>query len=168
MGKKISGQGWFAVRIEMRGTRPVAILTGDHFRPDEREIANAVAGVDSKESIGSGKSPVYLVKDCVVDIAFRTSRMKLGTKLVDCHDGLRGKPCGTCQKCKDAMDRIFTRVILGALELPDADLSKRLISAIRNVIGMPWVDAPWSGPMTEEDVKRIFEELGVTPTNEGE
>ena len=58
MKKKISGQGWFLARIEMRGTRPVAVLTGDHFCPDQKTIANAVAGVDGKESVAAGNSPV--------------------------------------------------------------------------------------------------------------
>ena len=69
MGKKISGQGWFAVKIEMRGTRAVAVLTGDHFRPDQKDIANAVTGCEGNDSALSGGSPVYLVKDSVVGVA---------------------------------------------------------------------------------------------------
>ena len=168
MGKKISGHGWFAVKIEMRGTRPVAVLTGDHFGPDQREIANAVAGVDSRESVLHGKSPIYLVKDSVVRVAFGASRMKQALKLMDCNDGLHGKPCGKCEKCKEAREKMFTRVILGALELPNDDMSVKLRDAVRNVIGLSWADAPWCEPMTEGEVNEVFEELGVTPANEGE
>lgn len=166
MGKKTSGPGWFLVRIEMRGTRAVAVLTGDHFGPGQREIANAVAGMDGKESVADGGSPVYLVKDSVVGLALSASRMKSALKLADCHDGLRGKPCGTCEKCAEERARMFTRVILGALELPGGDLPKRLRETIQQVIGMPWADAPWSEPMTDEEVERVFEELGVQPANE--
>lgn len=168
MGKKISGQGWFAVKIEMRGTRPVAVLTGDHFWSNEREIANAVSRVDGNESAIAGGSPVYLVKDSVVGVALCASRTKRCLKIVDCHDGPRGKPCGKCRKCMESRARIFTRVILGSLELPETDLSKRLRDAVQQVIGLPWTDAPWSGPMTDEEVEEVFEELGVTPVKEGE
>ena len=168
MGKKISGQGWFAVKIEMRGTRAVAVLTGDHFGPDERDIANAVAGIDGRESAVSGGSPVYLVKDSVMRVAIWASRQKQALELSDCHDGLRGKPCGRCTKCMDARERMFTRVVLGALELPENELSNKLREAIQNVIGLSWADAPWEEPMTEDEVNEIFEELGVRPANEGE
>lgn len=168
MKKKISGQGWFLVRIEMRGTRPVAVLTGDHFCPDQKTIANAVAGVDGKESVAAGNSPVYLVKDSVVRVALGASRMKQALKLMDCNDGLHGKPCGKCEKCRAAREKMFTRVILGAIELPDNNLSMKLIDAIRNVIGLSWADAPWEEPMTEDEVNEVFEEQGVTPANEGE
>jgi hypothetical protein len=168
MGKKISGQGWFAVKIEMRGTRAVAVLTGDHFGPDERDIAKAVAGVDGRESAVSGGSPVYLVKDSVVRVAMGASSQKQALELSDCHDGLRGKPCGRCNKCMEARERMFTRVVLGALELPENELSNKLREAIQNVIGLSWTDAPWEEPMTEDEVNEVFEELGVTPANEGE
>lgn len=163
MVKKISGQGWFAVKIEMRGTRAVAVLTGDHFGPDERDIANAVAGVDGRESAVSGGSPVYLVKDSVVRVAIGASRQEQALGLSDCHDGLRGKPCGRCTKCREARERMFTRVVLGALDLPENELSRKLREAIQNVIGLSWSDAPWSDPMTDEEVEAVFEELGVTP-----
>ena len=168
MGKKISGQGWFAVKIEMRGTRPAAILTGDHFWPDEREIANAVVGVDGRESAISGGSPTYLVKDSVVRVALGASRTKHSLSLADCHEGPRGKPCGKCAKCAEAREIIFTRVILGGLELPECNLSKNLREAVRQVVGLPWADAPWSSPMTEGEVGNVFEELGIKPANEGE
>lgn len=168
MGKKISGQGWFAVKIEMRGTRAVAVLTGDHFGPDERDIANAVAGVDGRESAVSGGSPVYLVKDSVVRVAIGASWQKQALELSDCHDGLRGKPCGKCTKCRDARERMFTRVVLGALELPENELSNKLREAIQNVIGLSWADAPWSEPMTDEEVNEVYEKMGVEPAKEGE
>ena len=168
MAKEKPVQGWFLVRIEMRGRVPVAVLTGDHFWPDEKDIANAVAGVDGKESAIAGGSPLYLVKDSVVRVALGAARMKSALKLSDCHDGARGKPCGKCDKCKDARERMFTRVILGSLELPENDLSKRLRDAVQQVIGLPWTDAPWSVPMTDEEVEEVFEELGVSPVKEGE
>ena len=168
MKKKISGQGWFLVRIEMRGTRPVAVLTGDHFCPDQKEIANAVAGVDSRESVVHGKSPIYLVKDSVMRVALGSSRTKLALKLMDCNDGLHGKPCGKCEKCRAAREKMLTMVILGAIELPDNNLSMKLMDAIQNVIGLSWADLPWEDPMTEDEVNEVFEELGVTPANEGE
>lgn len=168
MNKKISGQGWFAVKIEMRGTRPVAVLTGDHFGPDQYDIAKAVAGVEGKERVALGESPVYLAKDSLVRVALGASNMKLALKLSDCHDGLRGKPCGKCNKCKIARERMFTTVMLGAMELPKCNLSDKMRDAIRLVIGLSWSDAPWSEPMTEDEVNEVFEEQGVTPANEGE
>jgi hypothetical protein len=168
MGKKTSGQGWFLVRIDKRGTRPVAVLTGDHFGPDQKEIANAVAGVDGNDSIKAGGSPVYLVKDSVVAIALGASKKKSALKLTDCRDGVRGKPCGKCNKCIEAKERMFTRIILGSIELPRTELSDRVRDAVQNVIGLQWADAPWCEPMTEDEVNEVFEELGVTPANEGE
>lgn len=168
MKKKISGQGWFLVRIEMRGTGPVAVLTGDHFGPDQKSIANAVAGVDGKESVAAGGSPVYLVKDSVVGIALGAYRNKSALKMSDCRRGAFGRPCGKCGKCINARERAFTRVILGSLELPKNEMTDRVRGAVQRVIGLQWADAPWSSPMTDEEVEEVFEELGVTPIKEGE
>ena len=168
MGKNISDQGWFAVKIEMRGNRPVAVLTGDHFCPDQKSIANAVAGVDGKESVTAGGSPVYLVKDSAVRIALGAYRNKSALKLSNCHDGAFGRPCGKCAKCIEARERMFTRAVLGSLELPPSVMSEKARDAVRQVIGLQWADAPWSGPMTDEEVEEVFEELGVAPVKEGE
>lgn len=168
MGKKISVQGLFAVRIEMRGGSLVAALTGEHFGPEEKGIAFAVARADSERDVAGGLSPTYLVKDSVIEIAYRMYRLGLKHDASNCHAGDFGGPCGMCDRCKAIAMEQFTMVVLGSLDLPKGDLPERLTSAVGSAVGLSRTDAPWARPMTEEEVEEVFEELGVNPVKEGE
>ena len=167
MGKDILGQGLFAVRIEMRGGSLVAALTGEHFGPEEQGIAFAMARADSERDVAAGRSPTYLVKDSVIEIAYRMYRLALKHDASNCHAGDCGGPCGMCDRCKAIAMEQFTMVVLGSLDLPKGDLPERLTSAVGSAVGLSRTDAPWARPMTEEEVERVFDLLDVK-TQKGE
>jgi len=157
-----SGHGVFAVRIDVGDHGVEAVLTGEHFGPDEIGVARAVVGEESAKSVANGGSPVYLARDSVVKLAVSSMRRALRSGASDCTSGTCGEPCGDCETCRAAEREVFTRVILGAIELPDGDLSERLREAVSSVIGMTWADAPWEQAMTEEEVDEVFTETGTT------
>lgn len=138
-----------------------ARLTGEHFRPDEIGIAKAAAVKYGSASLANGGSPVYLVRDSVVRLAMMSRRRALRAGLSECTSGTCNEPCGDCEECRNAEKDAFTRVILGAIKLPPESLAKGLRESISSVIGLPWVDAPWEGAMTDEEVAEVFDELGV-------
>lgn len=152
-------QGAFAVKLSF-DNGVSAVLTGEHFNPDEVEVARVIVANESKESVACGGSPVYLVRDSVMRLALSARRNALRT-MSECTSGTCGEPCGDCDTCRAAERDAFTRVILGAMELPSGDLSDRLRDSVSSVIGMVWADAPWEGAMTEEEVEDVFNELGV-------
>lgn len=163
-----SGHGVFPVKLEFGENGIEAVLTGDYFGPDEIGVAKAMACEDGARSVANGGSPVYLVRDSVVKLAVSSMRRALRSGASDCTSGTCGEPCGDCETCSAAEREVFTRVILGALELPDGDLSERLRDAVSSVIGLTWSDAPWEKAMTEEEAEEVFVELGVEKANRKE
>jgi len=161
-----SGHGVFAVRIEVGDHGVEAVLTGEHFGPDEIGVARAVVGEESAKSVANGGSPVYLARDSVVKLAVSSMRRALRSGASDCTSGTCGEPCGYCEECRNAEKDAFTRVILGAIELPPGSLAEGLREAVSSVIGLPWSDAPWEGAMTDEEVAEVFDELGVEDKTE--
>lgn len=157
-----SGHGVFLVKLEFGENGVEAVLTGDYFGPDEIGMAKAMACEDGAKSVANGGSPVYLAKDSVVKLAVSSMRRALRSGASDCTSGTCGEPCGYCETCRAAEREVFTSVILGAIELPDGDLSERLSEAMSSVIGMTWADAPWEQAMTEEEVDEVFTETGTT------
>lgn len=142
------------------------IVDGCHFGADEKDIANAISGDHANSAIADGTSPMFLVKDSVVRTAMRSKRNAIAAGLSDCHDGANGEACGHCEICRDAEREAFTRVVLAGAELPHGDLPSRLRTAVMSVTGMAWVDAPWEGAMSDEEVNEVFEEskeLGLCP-----
>ena len=157
-----SGNGVFFVELVADGgPRVEARLTGEHFRPDEIGIAKAVAAKYGSESVANGGSPVYLVRDSVVRLAMMSRNRALRAGLSECTSGTCNEPCGNCEECRNAERDAFTRVILGAIELPDGSLAEGLREAVSSVIGLPWADAPWDGAMTDEEVAEVFDKFGV-------
>lgn len=162
-----SGHGVFAVELRMRNVpRVEAVLTGEHFSVDETGMAKAIAGRDGSALVANGGSPVYLVRDSVVKLALMSRRRALRSGMSECASGTCNEPCGDCEECRNAESDAFTRVILGAMELPSGDLSDRLRDAVSSVIGMVWADAPWESAMTDEEVEEVFNELGVKSKTE--
>lgn len=160
---KSPNQGVFGVRLEMSGGGLSAVLTGEHFRPDELDVAAAVSGPSALEAATTDSSPVYLVRDSVVGLAVRSMDVAARRGSPDCHSGQGGAPCGVCEKCMDEGREAFTRVILGSLELPECDLARRVSDAVASVIGLAWTDAPWNGAMSDGDVEEVFTKMGVCP-----
>lgn len=157
-----SGHGVFAVELHIRnGNRVEAVLTGEHFCADEAGIAKAVSGIDGTSLSDDSDAHVYFVRDSVVKLALMSRRRALRSGLSECASGTCNEPCGDCEECRNAESDAFTRVILGAIELPSGDLSDRLRDAVSSVIGMVWADAPWESAMTDEEVEEVFNELGV-------
>lgn len=162
-----SGNGVFFVELIVGGgPRVEARLTGEHFRPDEIGIAKAVAVKCWSASVANGGSPVYLVRDSVVRLAMMSRDRALRAGLSECTSGTCNEPCGNCEECRNAERDAFTRVILGAIELPDGSLAEGLREAVSSVIGLPWADAPWDGAMTDEEVAEVFDKLEVEDKTE--
>ena len=162
-----SGNGVFLVELVVCGGKRVeARLTGEHFRPDEIGIAKAVSVKYVSASVANGRSPVYLVRDSVVRLAMMSRNMALRAGVSECTSGTCNEPCGYCEECMNAEKDAFTRVILGAIELPPVSLAEGLRDAVSSVIGIPWADAPWDGAMTDEEVEEVFDELGVEDKTE--
>lgn len=153
-------QGAFAVKLSF-DNGVSAVLTGEHFNPDEIEVARIIVANESKESVACGGSPVYLVRDSVMRLALSARRNALRT-MSECSSGTCGEPCGDCDTCRSAERDAFTRVILGAIELPEGDLTERLREVVSSVIGMTWSDAYWEQAMTEEEVDEVLTETGTT------
>lgn len=157
-------QGLFACKIVVNNGKVEVALTGDHYGADEHGVARAMARTDGAFSAAKGGSPIYLVKDSVVDVAVRLYRRGLRHEASGCHDGPKGKPCGKCARCKSIALEQFSMVVLGTLDLPEAGgLSERVGDAVRQAVGLAWSDAPWARAMTEKEVERVFEVLEIKP-----
>ena len=153
-----SGNGVFFVELVVGGgPRVEARLTGEHFKPDEIGISKAVAVKYGSASVANGGSPVYLVRDSVVRLALMSSKRALRAGLSECTSGTCNEPCGYCEECRNAEKDAFTRVILGAIELPPGSLAEGLREAVSSVIDLPWADAPWDGAMTDEEGAEGFD-----------
>lgn len=161
-------QGLFCVKISIGNNVPIAVLTGDHFEAKYASVARAAARAESRKSMLQDGSPVYLVADSVVGLAVDARRRALRDGLADCHGGSKGGPCGECAVCQAARDEAFTRIILSAIELPKSDLSKALETSIGDTIGAIKVDAPWNGAMSDDDVAKVFDEMGIVHDKGGE
>lgn len=158
-----NGQGWFVVKLPVRGGAPVAVLTGEHFSSDERMLAMATIGINGKSDIVDGGSPAFLAKDSAVRFALQARRRALRDGFSACHAGDKGMPCGECELCDAARNDAFTRILLGAVEVYGRGLSERLRNVLSSVVGSVWVDAPWETAMDDEEVDDVFKELGVEP-----
>ena len=165
---KENKQGLFAVKINAVDGKVSAVLTGQHFDADEADVAKAILANEEKESVVNGGSPIYLVRDSVVRVATGAYAYYLKCVLSTCHDGPKGKACGKCKTCKDAQRDAFSWTVMSDVDLPETDLTARVVSAVGSVIGRTWADAPWSKPMDEEEVEEVFNKLGVKPVKEGE
>lgn len=158
----MAGQGLFGVKFEIVDGSLCAVLTGDHYSGGETAKALKAFVEDSKSVLMLGSSPVYLVRDTVVRVAVQMMRRMIRDEAVDCHEGENGWPCGSCKTCEAAKKEAFTHVVIGNLEVPVSELQIRLDSVVRSTVGLGWVDSPWWPPFTDEEVKEVFEELGVT------
>ena len=157
---------FFVELIVYRGLRVEARLTGEHFRQDEIDIAKAIAVKYGAASVANGGSPVYLVRDSVVRLALMSRKRALRSGISECTSRTCNEPCGYCEECMNAEKDAFTRVILGAIELPTGSISECIREAVSSIIGIPWVDSPWDGAMTDEEVAEGFDELGVEDKTE--
>lgn len=155
--------GLFAVRLETVGGSICAMLTGEHWEAGDAELAKSAARDSVKKALAKEGSPIYLVSDAVVELAFRAVWRAFRDEIPDCHDGENGKPCGSCRACEAARREAFTDAVIGSLELQGNDFGKRLDDAVRSVIGLTWLNAPWTRPMTQDEVLETFRKLGVKP-----
>ncbi len=165
------GQGWFAVKLQIRDGRTVAELTGDHFRSGQEDAANDAVSIGLKHAISEGESPVYLVRDSMVEVAVGAARRATRSGLSDCNRGIGGKPCGECERCLAAQREAFTSVILCGVDLPEDGVSARLCETVPSVLGMSFADAPWKEGMTDKEVNDILEEteeIGLVNNNRKE
>lgn len=154
-------QGMFAVRLAFDGGVS-AVLTGEHYSPEEVGAARAIVAEESAKAMAEGSSPVFLVRDSVVKTALGARKHALRSGVSECASGTCGEPCGDCEACRKAERDAFTSVILGAMDLPEGSLAERLRAAVSSVLGMTWADSPWSTAMTEEEVDEVFTETGTT------
>lgn len=161
-------QGLFAFKIKAVDGKVSAVLTGQHFDAAEADVAKAILAEEDRKSVVNGDSPIYLARDSMVRTAMGAYAHYLKCVLSTCHDGPKGKACGKCKTCKDAQRDAFSWVIISDANLPETDLTARVVCAVSSVIGRTWADAPWSKPMDEEEVEEVFRKLGVKPVKEGE
>lgn len=157
--------GYFYVKLNDENGRISARLTGEHFSPEEEDVARAMVSIDGAFSVmgtDSNGPPIYLVRDSVIRVASGAYGKALTAMISKCHDGPRGKPCGKCEQCVKAREDAFTMVVLAGLKLPEGELSGRIRSAVDSAIGMVWSDDTWNGPMTEDEVEDTFEKIGVS------
>ena len=133
------------MKLSVAAGNVAAALTGDHFKDEDADVANAMVGCDLRTAMFEHGSPTYLVPDSAISLA------------ADMHE--RGNPSG-----QDA----FTTVALGGIKLPDTDLSRRLKKALADAIGMVWSDAPWDKEMSDERVEDVFNMFGISQKKEEE
>ena len=115
-----------------------ALLTGDHYGADDGYSASVATEKDVKAAMLEKRSPMYLVPDSVV-------RMAMDVRM----------------RCDEGGDEAFTRVVLGGLLLPLSDLTGRIDKSVISTIGMTTMDAHWCEAMTDNEIDRVFKELGV-------
>lgn len=160
-------QGMFAVRLAFDGGVS-AVLTGEHYSPEEVGAARAIVAEESAKAMAKGSSPVFLVRDSVVKTALGARKHALRSGVSECASGTCGEPCGDCDACRKAESDAFTSVVLGAMELPEGSLAEMLRAAVSSVLGMTWADSPWSTALTDEEVEQVFDELNIKKGTEDE
>ena len=82
-------QGMFAVRLAFDGGVS-AVLTGEHYSPEEVGAARAIVAEESAKAMAdgsSGSSPVFLVRDSVVKTALGARKHALRSGVSECASG---------------------------------------------------------------------------------
>lgn len=160
--------GLFTARISADEGRIAVVLTGDHYAANESYAVAALLRKERGVALAHDASPLYLIRDTGVRLAVDARRRVLQHGFDGCHDGRRNRPCGTCVACTREKVNAQTRVLLGKIELPDDSLAQRLRAALGCVIGMNLIDAPWEVELTQPEINRLLEEIGIRKGNEDE
>lgn len=163
--------GLFGVGIDIINGSVTAVLTGDHFKFDERKEALAVcAKYNNNIKVGNVReSPMYLARDSVVRASVFAYNIGHLTDLlpvsIECQSATH-PPCGTCDVCIKRRNNAFTNVLLGRLESIESSESidgirnmrirSRLREAVASTLGLIWMDTPWEWNMSDDEVDNIF------------
>lgn len=133
------GHGLFAVRLvpDWGGTVRAA-PTGEHFGAHEHGAAEFTAEEAGRESVASGGSPVFLVRDATMRLAIGAMRRAI--------------------RAGRSSREAFTHVILGGI---GERAPERLADAVMSVTGILRLDEPWAGAMEENEVSLALSELAA-------
>lgn len=150
------GQGYFDVRFIAKKGLVQAVLMGGHFRSDERPVAVEIVSDDVRRSVIDLASPLFLVPDAVVKMAYETGKGDAPLKMSPCRSGPRKKPCGKCEECERARDEYFNHMLLHAVDFCGDRFAEKVKEAVLSVLGGSVVSVPWNGPMKEEEILGLF------------
>lgn len=150
------GQGYFDVRFIARKGLVQAVLMGGHFRSDERPVAVDIISDDARRSVIDLASPLFLVPDAVVKMAYETGKGDAPLKMSPCRSGPRKKPCGKCEECERARDDYFNHMLLHAVDFCGDRFAEQVKEAVLSVLGGSMVSIPWNGPMGEDEALELL------------
>lgn len=143
------GQGYFDVAFIAKDGFVQGVVMGDHFGPDERATAMEYVSDSAARAFASGTSPLFLVPDAVVKMAYETGIGEAPLRLSPCRSGPRRKPCGHCEECERARDVYFNDILLHAVDFCGDEFAERVRNSVLSVLGGSTVSIPWEGPMEE-------------------
>lgn len=150
------GQGYFDVAFIAKDGFVQGVVMGDHFGPDERATAMEYVSDSAARAFASGTSPLFLVPDAVVKMAYETGIGEAPLRLSPCRSGLRRKPCGHCEECERARDVYFNDILLHAVDFCGDEFAERVRDSVLSVLGGSTVSVPWGGPMGEDEALELL------------
>lgn len=150
------GQGYFDVAFIAKDGFVQGVVMGDHFGPDERATAMEYISDSAARAFASGTSPLFLVPDAVVKMAYKTGIGEAPLRLSPCRSGPRRKPCGHCEECERARDVYFNDILLHAVDFCGDEFAERVRNSVLSVLGGLMVSVPWEGPMGEDEVLELL------------
>lgn len=150
------GQSYFDVAFIAKDGFVQGVVMGDHFGPDERATAMEYVSDSAARAFASGTSPLFLVPDAVVKMAYETGIGEAPLRLSPCRSGPRRKPCGHCEECERARDTYFNDILLHAVDFCGDRFAEQVKEAVLSVLGGSVVSVPWNGPMKEEEILGLF------------
>ena len=145
------GQGYFDVAFIAKDGFVQGVVMGDHFGPDERTTAMEYVSDSAVRAFASGASPLFLVPDAVVKMAYETRIGEAPLRLSPCRSGPRRKPCGHCEECERARDVYFNDILLHAVDFCGDEFAERVKNSVLSVLGGSTVSVPWEAHMGEEE-----------------
>ena len=153
------GQGYFDVAFIVKDGFVQGVVMGDHFGPDERTTAMEYVSDSAARAFASGTSPLFLVPDAVVKMAYETGMGEAPLRLSPCRSGPRRKPCGNCEECERARDMYFNDILLNAVDFCGDEFAERVRDSVLSVLGGLKVSVPWEGPMGEDEVHELMDAM---------
>lgn len=153
------GQGYFDVAFIAKDGFVQGVVMGDHFGPDERTTAMEFVSDSAARAFANGTSPLFLVPDAVVEMAFKTGIGEAPLKLSTCRSGPRRKPCGHCEECERARDVYFNDILLHAVDFCGDEFAESVRNSVLSVLGGSTVSVTWGVPMGEDEVHELLDAI---------
>lgn len=153
------GQGYFDVAFIAKDGFVQGVVTGGHFGPDERTAAMECVSDSARRSIVDKTSPLFLVPDSIVKMAYKTGIGEAPLRLSPCRSGPRRKPCGHCEECERARDVYFNDILLHAVDFCGDEFAEKVKASVLSVLGGSMMSVPWEGPMGEDEVHELVDAM---------